>query len=81
MLLPSGRWRACEARLIGWMNELWWSRYQEGYGGVSVLVKEKLCDKVVEVRRIKYRLISVAIVFEKEALRVVCSCASQREVF
>ena len=35
-----------------------------------MLVREELCDKVVEVRRVNDRVISLAIVFE-EVLRVV----------
>ena len=49
------RWRGCGARLVGLQGrryELWWSGSQEGYGGVGVLVKEELYDKVVRVRRV-----------------------------
>ena len=38
---------------------LWWSGNQEGYGGVGVLVKEELYDKVVEARRVNDRVISL----------------------
>ena len=52
------RWRGCEARLIGlagWKYKLWQSGNQEKYCGVKVLVKEELCDKVIEVRRVEDR--------------------------
>ena len=32
--------------------KLWWSGNQDGDGGVGVLVKAELDDKVVEVRRV-----------------------------
>ena len=47
------RWRGCGARLIGLQcrrYKLWWSGNQEGYGGVGVLVRVELYDKVVEAR-------------------------------
>ena len=59
-------WRRCGARLIGLQGrrcKLWWSGNQKGYGGVGVLAKEELYDKVVEVRRVNDRVMSLAIVF------------------
>ena len=32
--------------------KLWWSGKGDGIGGVGVMVKEELCEKVVEVRRL-----------------------------
>ena len=55
MLLSGGEMERMWGRLIGLQgrrHKLWWSGNQEGYGGVGVLVKEELCDKVVEVRRV-----------------------------
>ena len=47
-----------EVRWIGWGTgmlvmkgrryELWWSGKGVGVGGVGVMVKEELCDKMVE---------------------------------
>ena len=54
--LEEMRWRGCGSRLIGLQDrryKLLWSGHQEGYGGVGVLVKEELYDKVVEVKRSK----------------------------
>ena len=50
--LQEMRWRGCGARPIGVHGrryKLWWSGNQEWYGGVGVLVKEELYDKVIEV--------------------------------
>ena len=29
--------------------KFWWSGYNEGTGGVGIMVKEELCEKAVEV--------------------------------
>ena len=34
--------------------KLWWSGKRNGVDGVGVEVKEDLCEKVVEVRRVSY---------------------------
>ena len=54
---------------------MWWSGNQEGCGGVGVLVKEELYDKVVEIRRVKDRVMSLAIVYGQEMVRVVWTYA------
>ena len=45
-------------------------------GGVGVMVKEELCEKVVEVRRVSGRVMTV-VVFEEDVLRLICGCALQ----
>ena len=55
---------------------MWWSGNQEEYGGVGVVVGEELYDKVVEVRRENDR-VSLAIVFDEEVSRAVCTYAPQ----
>ena len=48
------RWRGCGARLVGVQGrryKLLWQGNNEGYGGVGVMVKEELYDKVIEVRK------------------------------
>ena len=47
------------------------------YGGVGVLVKEELYDKVIEARRVDDKVMSLAIVLEEEVVRVVCAYAPQ----
>ena len=32
--------------------ELWWSGNADGVGGVGVMVKEEMCEKMIEVRRV-----------------------------
>ena len=40
------------------------------------MVKEELCEKVVEVRRVSDRVMTV-VVFEEDVLRLICRYASQ----
>ena len=42
-----------------------------------MLVKEELYDKVIEVRRVNDRVMSLAIVLEGEVVRVLCAYAPQ----
>ena len=56
---------------------LWWSGKGNGVGGVGVMVKDELCEKVVEVRRVSDRLMSVFVVFEEDVLRLICGYAPQ----
>ena len=74
------RWRGQGARMIGVEGrryKLWWSGNCDGFGGVGVLVKEELCEKVVEVRRKSDRVMSMVIVFKEEVMRVICGYAPQ----
>ena len=50
--------------------KLWWSG--NSTGGVGVLEKEELCEKVVKVRRRSDRVMMVVMVLEEEMLRIIC---------
>ena len=52
--------------------KLWWSGNSDSTGGVGVLVKEELCEKVVEVRRSSDRVMTVVMVLQEEVLRIIC---------
>ena len=41
------------------------------------MVKEELCEKVIEVRRVIDRVMTVVIVFEEDVLRLICGYAPQ----
>ena len=56
--------------------ELWWSGKGDGVCGVGVMVKEELCEKVLEVRRICDRVMTL-VVFEEDVLRLICGYAPQ----
>ena len=78
--LQEVRWRGCGARLMGLQCRKYkflWSGNHEGYGGVGVLVKEGLYAKVVEVRRVNDRVMSLALVLVVEVARVVWAYAPQ----
>ena len=49
---------------------------RDGVGGVEVMVKEELCEKVVEVRTVCDRLVTL-VVFEEDMLRLICGYAPQ----
>ena len=51
---------------------LWCSRKGDGIGGVGVMVKEELCETVVEVRIVSDRVMTVVDVFEEDVLRLIC---------
>ena len=58
---------------------MWWSGKGDEVGGVGVMVKEELCEKDVEVRRVSGRVIAVVVVFEEDVLRLICGNALQSE--
>ena len=67
-------------RVLGMMGRryrLWLSGKGDGVGGVGVKVKEELCEKVVEVRRVSYRVVTLVVVFEEYVLRLICGYAPQ----
>ena len=41
------------------------------------MVKEELCEKVVEVRRISDRVMTIVVVFEEGVLRLICGYTPQ----
>ena len=64
--LQQVRWRGQGARMLGMKRrryKLWWSGKGDGVGGVGVMVKEELCEKVVEVRRVSDRVMTCVVVF------------------
>ena len=48
-------------------------------GGVDILVKEELCENVVEVRRRCDGVMTIGLVFKEEMVRVICAYAPQSE--
>ena len=78
--LQEVRWRGEGARFLGVKGrryKLWWAGNEDGYGGVGVLVKEELCEKVVETHRRSDRVISLVLAFGESILRVVGAYAPQ----
>ena len=50
--------------------KLWWSGKGDGVGGVRFMVKEKLCEKVLDVRMVSDRVMTV--IDEEDVLRLIC---------
>ena len=75
MLLAGDEWRGQGARMLE-LNErrykLWWSGKGDAVGGVGVMVKEELCVKVVEVRRVSGRETTGVVAFEDDLLGLIC---------
>ena len=68
------RWRGQGARMLGMKGrkyKLWWYGKGDGVGYVGVMVKEKKCETVVEVRRVSDRVMTVVVV-EEDVLRLIC---------
>ena len=53
----------------GRRHKVWWSGKGDGVGGVEVMVREKLCEKVVEVRRVSDRVTTLILVLKEDVLR------------
>ena len=73
------RWRGQGARMLrmkGRRYKLWWSGKVDGVGGVGVMVKEELCERVVRVRRVSDRVMTV-VCYEEDVLRLIWEYATQ----
>ena len=78
--LQEVRWRGQGARFVGVKNrryKLWWSGNEIGLGGVGILVKEEICEKVVEIRRRSDRVMTTVLMFEEQMIRIVCAYGPQ----
>ena len=60
----------------GRRHKLCWSGKGDGVGGVDVMVKEELCEKVVKVRMVSDGVMAVLLVIEDEVL-LICGYALQ----
>ena len=68
------RWRGERARFFGVKGrryKLRWCGNDDKIGGI--LIKEELCEKVIELRRRCDRVMGIGLVFEEEMVRVICA--------
>ena len=56
---------------------MWWSGNNDGISDVRILVKEELCEKVVEIRRKSDSVMAMLLAFEEEVIRVICTYGLQ----
>ena len=74
------RWKGQGARFVGASGrryKMWWSGNDAGFGGVGILVKEKISGNVVEVRRKSDRVIVIVLTLGREVMRVICAYGPQ----
>ncbi|ESO01605.1 hypothetical protein HELRODRAFT_174563 [Helobdella robusta] len=74
------RWKGEGTRFVGAKGgryKLWW-KGDDGTGGVGVMVREELVEKVLEVRRRSNGVIVVVMVFGKVIVRVISGYAPQQ---
>ncbi|ESO01769.1 hypothetical protein HELRODRAFT_160929 [Helobdella robusta] len=74
------RWKGEGTRFVGAKGgryKLWW-KGDDGMGGVGVMVREELVEKVLEVRRRSNGVIVVVMVFGKVIVRVISGYAPQQ---
>ena len=78
--LQEVRWRGEGVRFIGVKGrrcKLLWCGNDDKTGGVGMLVKEELCENVVEVRRRCDRVMAMGLVFGEEVVIMICAYAPQ----
>ena len=69
--LQEVRWKNEGTRFLGVFRQrykLWWSENSSGIGGVGILLKEEICEKVVDVRRKSDRVVVVVLAFGKQVI-------------
>ena len=74
------RWKNKDTRFLGVFGrryKLWWSENSSGIGRVGVLVKEEVCEKVVDVRRKSDRAMVVVLAFGEQVVRVISAYGPQ----
>ena len=59
--------------------KLWWSGKGDAFGGDGVMVKEELCEKVVDVGRVRDGVVAVVLIFEEGVPRLICRYTLQNE--
>ena len=78
--LQEVRWKNEGTRFLGVFGrryKLWWSGNSSGIGGVGILIKEEISEKVVNVRRKSDRVMVVVLAFGKQVIRVISAYGPQ----
>ena len=78
--LQEVRWREQRVRFMGVKGrryKLWWSGNSDSTGDLGALVKEELCEKVVEMRKKSDRVMTIVMALKEEVVRIICVYGSQ----
>ena len=78
--LQEVKWKNKDTRFLGVFGQrykLWWSGNSSGIGGVGILIKEELCEKVVDVRTKSDRVMVVVLASGKQVIRVISAYGPQ----
>ena len=76
--LQEASWRGQGAwmpEMEGRRYKLWWSGKGDEVDGVGSMVKEELCEKVVDTRSVRDRVKTIVAVFEEDVLWLICGYA------
>ena len=59
------------------MYKLWYSGNDAGSEGVEILVSEKICLNVVEIRRKSDKMMAIVLTFGREVMQIICGYGPQ----
>ena len=78
--LQEVRWKGQGARFVSTSErryKLCWSGNDTGFGGVGILVKQKISGNAVEVRRKSDRVMAIVLTLGKEIMQIICAYGPQ----
>ncbi|XP_042483869.1 uncharacterized protein LOC122064208 [Macadamia integrifolia] len=70
------RWKGMKAKMLDEFK-LWYVGDQSGRGGVGIVVDKDLKNDVVDVKRVRGRIISLKLVLDKEVVNFISVYAPQ----
>ena len=70
MLHAGSKMERPRSSFCGYFGRRWWSGNDAGFGGVGILVKEKISGNFVEVRRKSDRVMAIVLTLDREVMRI-----------
>ena len=73
-------WKGQGARFVGPSGrryKLWWSGNDAGFGGIAILVKEKISGNFAKVRRKSDRVMAIVLILSRKVMRIICAYGPQ----
>ena len=74
--LQEARWKRHSSKMMemkGSIRKLWLAGKVDEVGVARVMLKEELCERILEARRVSDEVIGIVLVFEKDVLRLTCA--------